>query len=97
VANATVGIEMGAAGSDMALETADVGVMADDLDNLPFAVGLSRKTSRIIRQNLWFSLGMVAILIPATIFCLKIGVAVPFDEGSTSLVVFYALRLLGYR
>jgi Cd2+/Zn2+-exporting ATPase len=97
MAHATVGIAMGAAGSDVALETADVALMADDLNHLPFAVGLSRKTSRIIRQNLWFSLGMVAFLVPATIVGLQIGAAVAFHEGSTLLVVFNALRLLGYR
>ena len=97
MANATVGIAMGAAGSDVALETADVALMADDLDHLPFAVGLSRQTSRIIRQNLWFSLGMVALLVPATVFGLRMGVAVLFHEGSTLLVVFNALRLLAYR
>lgn len=96
MANATVGIAMGAAGSDVALETADVALMADDLNHLPFAVGLSRQTSRIIRQNLWFSLGMVAFLVPATVFGLQIGVAVVFHEGSTLLVVFNALRLLAY-
>ena len=97
MANATVGIAMGAAGSDVALETADVALMADDLTHLPFAVGLSRKTSAIIRQNLWVSLGMVAVLIPATLFGLKIGEAVIFHEGSTLLVVANALRLLAYK
>ncbi|WP_293676200.1 heavy metal translocating P-type ATPase [uncultured Phenylobacterium sp.] len=97
MANATVGIAMGAAGSDVALETADVALMADDLRHLPFAVGLSRQTSRIIKQNLWASLGMVAFLIPATLFGLKIGAAVVFHEGSTLLVVANALRLLAYR
>lgn len=97
MANATVGIAMGAAGSDVALETADVALMADDLNNLPFAVGLSRQTSRIIRQNLWLSLGMVAFLIPATVFGLQIGAAVLLHEGSTLLVVFNALRLLAFR
>lgn len=97
MANATVGIAMGAAGSDVALETADVALMADDLNHLPFAVGLSRQTSRIIRQNLWFSLGMVAFLVPATVFGLRMGAAVLFHEGSTLLVVFNALRLLAYR
>lgn len=97
MANATVGIAMGAAGSDVALETADVALMADDLNHLPFAVGLSRRTSWIIKQNLWVSLGMVAFLIPATLFGLKIGAAVVFHEGSTLLVVGNALRLLAYR
>ncbi|MFO0903701.1 MAG: heavy metal translocating P-type ATPase [Pirellulales bacterium] len=97
MASATVGIAMGAAGSDVALETADVALMADDLNHLPFAVGLSRKTSRIIRQNLWFSLGMVAFLIPATVLGMQMGAAVLFHEGSTVLVVFNALRLLSYQ
>mgnify|MGYP003875196235 CR=1 FL=1 len=97
MANATVGIAMGAAGSDVALETADVALMGDDLDHLPFAVGLSRQTSRIIRQNLWLSLGMVTFLVPATIFGLRLGPAVLLHEGSTLLVVLNALRLLGYQ
>ena len=96
MANATVGIAMGAAGSDVALETADVALMSDDLRHLPFAVGLSRRTSSVIRQNLWVSLGVVAVLIPATIFGLSIGTAVIFHEGSTLLVVANALRLLVY-
>ncbi|MCV4860616.1 HAD-IC family P-type ATPase, partial [Escherichia coli] len=57
MANSTVGIAMGAAGSDVALETADVALMSDDLKRLPFAGGLSRATSRIIKQNLFVSLG----------------------------------------
>ncbi len=97
MANATVGIAMGAGGSDVALETADVALMADDLRALPFAVGLSRAARGIIRQNLWASLGMVAFLIPATIFGFAgIGVAVALHEGSTLLVVANALRLLAF-
>ena len=94
MANATVGIAMGAAGSDVALETADVALMADDLTALPFAVSLSRRSSQIIKQNLWASLGVVALLIPATIFGLGIGPAVLIHEGSTLIVVANALRLL---
>jgi Cd2+/Zn2+-exporting ATPase len=97
LASASVGIAMGAAGSDVALETADVALMGDKLEHLPFVVGLSRQTRRIIRQNLWASLGMVAILIPATILGMRMGVAVLFHEGSTLLVVANALRLLAYR
>ncbi|MBP9155920.1 MAG: heavy metal translocating P-type ATPase, partial [Xanthomonadales bacterium] len=97
LAAASVGIAMGAAGSDVALETADVALMGDQLDRLPFVVGLSRQTRRIIRQNLWASLGMVALLIPATMFGMKMGIAVLFHEGSTLLVVANALRLLAYR
>ena len=97
MAKATVGIAMGAAGSDVALETADVALMADDLRHLPFAVGLSRQSRAIIRQNVYVSLGIVAILVPATIFGLGIGPAVIAHEGSTLLVVFNALRLLAYK
>ncbi len=97
MANATVGIAMGAAGSDVALETADVALMADDLAHLPFAVGLSRSTRSIIRQNVFVSLGVVALLVPATILGLGIGPAVAMHEGSTLLVVINALRLLANR
>ena len=97
MASASVGIAMGAAGSDVALETADVALMADNLDHLPLAIGLSRSTKSIIRQNLWMSLGMVAFLVPATILGLNIGPAVALHEGSTLVVVFNALRLLAYK
>lgn len=97
MAHATVGIAMGAAGSDVALETADVALMGDDLGRLPFIIGLSRATSRVIRQNLWISLGMVAILVPATLAGLQLGAAVVFHEGSTLMVVANALRLLVWR
>jgi Zn2+/Cd2+-exporting ATPase len=97
MASATVGIAMGAAGSDVALETADVALMADDLSHLPFAVGLSRHTRGIILQNVFVSLGVVALLVPATIMGLSIGAAVAVHEGSTLLVVINALRLLAYR
>lgn len=98
MARSTVGIAMGAAGSAVALETADIALMADSLDHLPFAIGLSRKSSRIIKQNLWMSLGMVALLIPLTILGISgIGMAVIGHEGSTLIVVFNGLRLLAYR
>ena len=98
MANSTVGIAMGAAGSDVALETADIALMGDKLETLPFAIGLSRKATSIIKQNLWISLGIVTLLIPATIFGLAgIGLAVVIHEGSTLVVVFNALRLLAYK
>ncbi len=97
MARATVGIAMGGAGTDVALETADVALMADDLAKLPFAVALSRASRRIIRQNLFVSLGVVALLIPATLFgWAGIGLAVLVHEGSTVVVVVNALRLLAY-
>jgi Zn2+/Cd2+-exporting ATPase len=98
MAKSTVGIAMGAAGSDVALETADIALMADQLSNLPFAIGLSKKARTIINQNLVISLGMVAILVPLTLMgYAKIGPAVVGHEGSTILVVFNALRLLAYK
>lgn len=98
MAKSTVGIAMGAAGSDVALETADIALMADQLNKLPFAIGLSRQAHRIIQQNLVISLGMVAILVPLTIFGIaEMGPAVIGHEGSTLVVVFNALRLLTYK
>ena len=97
MAKSTVGIAMGAAGSDVALETADIALMADKLDNLPFAIGLSRQAKRIIKQNLIISLGMVAVLVPLTLMgIVAIGPAVVGHEGSTVIVVLNALRLLKY-
>jgi Cd2+/Zn2+-exporting ATPase len=98
MAKSTVGIAMGAAGSDVALETADIALMADKLENLPFAIGLSKKAHGIIKQNLIISLGMVVVLIPLTILGIAhIGPAVIGHEGSTLIVVFNALRLLAYK
>ncbi|MFJ8164409.1 heavy metal translocating P-type ATPase [Streptomyces sp. NPDC096136] len=97
MAGATVGVALGAAGSAVALETADIALMSDDLRRLPFITGLSRRASRIIRQNLWLSLGIVAVLVPATALGLGIGPAVLVHEGSTLLVVANALRLLRHR
>ncbi len=98
MANSTVGIAMGAAGSDVALETADVALMSDKIENLPFVIGLSRKSKFIIKQNLWISLSIVAFLIPTTIMgWASIGGAVAIHEGSTLLVVINALRLLRYK
>jgi Cd2+/Zn2+-exporting ATPase len=98
MARATVGVAMGGAGTDVALETADVALMADDLSRLPFAVALSRASRRVIRQNVFVSMAVVAVLIPATLFdWTGIGVAVLLHEGSTLAVVINALRLLAYR
>lgn len=97
MAKSTVGIAMGAAGSDVALETADIALMADKLNNLPFAIGLSRKAKLIIKQNLIISLSMVVLLVPLTIMgTIAIGPAVVGHEGSTLIVVMNALRLLKY-
>lgn len=98
LANATVGIAMGGAGTDVALETADVVLMSDDLSKLPFAVSLGRATRAIIRQNLFISLGVIVFLILASLMgWAAISMAIVFHEGSTIVVVLNALRLLGYR
>jgi Zn2+/Cd2+-exporting ATPase len=98
LAMATVGVAMGAGGSDVALESANVALMASDLSRLPFAIGLSRQAGRIIRQNLVIALGVIALLIPAALLGVaSIGPAIVLHEGSTVAVVLNALRLLGYR
>ncbi len=98
LASATLGVAMGGAGTDVALETADVVLMADDLSRLPFAVGLGRATRAVIRQNLLIALGVIALLMLSSVLGLAgIGIAILFHEGSTLVVVANALRLLGYR
>jgi Cd2+/Zn2+-exporting ATPase len=98
LAHATVGIAMGGAGTAAALETADVALMGDDLGRLPFAVGLSRKTRGVIRQNLYVSLGVIALLVVAAVTgVVGIGPAVVVHEGSTLVVIANALRLLAYK
>ncbi len=95
LAAATVGVAMGAGGTAVALETADVVLMGDDLGKLPFAIGLSRASSRIIRQNLVIALGVIALLVIASLFgVIPLSLAVVLHEGSTIVVVLNALRLL---
>ena len=72
--------------------------MGDDLSKLPFTIGLSRTSSRVIQQNLWISLGIVGFLMIVTLSGLAgIGFAVAIHEGSTLIVVANALRLLRYK
>lgn len=98
LAAATVGIAMGAGGTDVALETADVVLMASDLSKLPYALGLTRHALQVVKQNLTFALGVIAVLIFSALFN---WVSLPFGvvghEGSTVIVVLNGLRLLGYR
>ena len=98
LAMATVGIAMGRGGTDVALEAADIALMADDLQRIPFAIGLARFARTVIRQNVAVSMGMVFILIPLTLSGL-IGttLAVIMHEGSTVAVVINGLRLLAFR
>lgn len=98
LAAATIGIAMGAAGTDVALETADIVLMADDLTRIPYVIGLSRQTRRTLVQNLVFALGVILVLIGAV---LGVGLALPLSvighEGSTVVVSLNGLRLLGYK
>jgi Cd2+/Zn2+-exporting ATPase len=97
LAQATVGIALGGASTDVALETADVVLMADDLTKLPFSVGLGRATRRLILQNLAIALGVIMVLMIAALFGLAgLGVTIVIHEGSTLLVALNALRLLRY-
>jgi Cd2+/Zn2+-exporting ATPase len=98
LARATVGIAMGGAGTDVALETADVALMADDLSKLPFAIGLSRATRKVIFQNLAIALGVIILLIGLSVTGLaSLSLAVVLHEGSTLVVVANALRLLRFK
>ncbi len=102
LATAHVGIAMGAAGTDVALETADVVLMADDLAKLPFAVELSRRAEAIVRQNIIFSVAVIITLITLTVvvpifvsgFRLPLPLGVVGHEGSTLIVVTNGLRML---
>lgn len=98
LAHATVGIAMGGAGTDVALETADVALMGDDLSRLPFAVGLGRAARAVIQQNLTIALSVIVLLIVASLTgFIGLSLAVLIHEGSTLVVVTNALRLLGYQ
>ena len=95
LASATVGIAMGGAGTDTALETADVALMGDDLQKLPFIVNLSRKTLKIIKQNITFSLSIkflaLLLIIPGW---LSLWIAIVADMGATLLVTLNGLKLM---
>ena len=96
LARADVGIAMGAAGSEVALQAAEVALLSDDLERLASAHRLARRTMRIIRQNLIFAIGaMVVLVIGGLFFHLPLPIAVVGHEGGTLLVVLNGLRLLG--
>jgi len=98
LATAEIGIAMGAAGTDVALETADIVLMSDDLGKIPYVIGLSRKTRKTLVQNLTFAIGMILVLIASVLgFGLALPLSVIGHEGSTVLVSLNGLRLLGYK
>jgi Zn2+/Cd2+-exporting ATPase len=98
LAAASVGVVMGAAGTDIALETADVALMADDLTKLPEAIDLSRRTMRTVQANVAFSLGLKALFVVLVLLGHgALWLAVLADTGASLAVTAYALRLLGYR
>jgi Cd2+/Zn2+-exporting ATPase len=97
LAAATVGIAMGGASTDVALETANVALMADDLSKLPFAIGLGKASRAIINQNLAIAGGVILGLVFLTLTgATGMGIAILLHEGSTIAVVLNALRLLAY-
>jgi Cd2+/Zn2+-exporting ATPase len=95
LATAGVGIAMGAAGTDVALETANVVLMADDIEKVAAAIELGRRTKKIVKQNIIFAMGVVLLLVAGTFLD---NVNLPFGvighEGSTLLVIANGLRLL---
>jgi Cd2+/Zn2+-exporting ATPase len=97
LAAATVGFSLGGAGTDVALETADVVILADDLRRLPYAISLSRKTQQIIHQNLFFAFAvMLGLLVTTYLWTLPLPLAVLGHEGSTVLVILNGLRLFAF-
>lgn len=97
LATADIGIAMGAAGTDVALETADIVLMADDLGKIPYMIDLSHQTRKILTQNLVFAFSMIAILILAVFrVSLPLPLSVLGHEGSTVIVSLNGLRLLRY-
>lgn len=95
LAAADIGFAMAAAGSDTAIETADVALMDDDLRKLPAFIRLSRRTLRVLRQNIWLALGIKAVFVGLTLAgSATMWMAVFADMGVSLLVVFNGLRLL---
>jgi Cd2+/Zn2+-exporting ATPase len=98
LARASVGIVMGAAGSDAALETADIALMGDDLTKLPFTMRLSRRALAVIRQNIAFALLIKAVFLALALAGVAtLWMAVFADMGASLLVTLNGMRVLGYR
>jgi Cd2+/Zn2+-exporting ATPase len=98
MAAATLGVAMGAAGTDVAIETADVVLMSDDVEKIDYVIHLGKRARRVVRQNVFFSVGWMLFLV---VIALGVGIpltlAVVAHEGSTLVVVLNGLRLLGGR
>ncbi|MCC6487455.1 MAG: heavy metal translocating P-type ATPase [Candidatus Hydrogenedentes bacterium] len=95
MAEASFGIAMGAMGTDVAIETADIALMTDDLRRLPWLVRHSKRTLRVIRQNIFFALGVKAVFIVLAFAGLAtLWMAIAADTGASLLVIFNGLRLL---
>jgi Cd2+/Zn2+-exporting ATPase len=95
LARSSLGIAMGAVGTDAAIETADIALMSDDLSKLPWLIRHSKRTLSIIRQNIWFSLGVKLIFVVlAFAGFATLWAAIAADMGASLLVIFNSLRLL---
>jgi Zn2+/Cd2+-exporting ATPase len=95
MAAATLGIAMGAAGTDVAIETADVVLMSDDVEKVDYLIHLGKRARRVVRQNVWFSIGwMLMLVLVALTVGMPLTLAVVAHEGSTLLVAANGLRLL---
>jgi Cd2+/Zn2+-exporting ATPase len=95
MAVATLGIAMGAAGTDVAIETADVVLVSDEVEKVDYLIHLGRRARRVVRQNVYFSVGwMLMLVVVALTVGIPLTLAVVAHEGSTLLVVLNGLRLL---
>src|SRR5262249_47221087 len=95
LARATLGVAMGAAGTDAAIETADIALMSDDLAKLPWLVRHSRRALRVIRQNIAFALGVKAVFVVLTfVGYSSLWAAIAADMGASLLVILNGLKLL---
>jgi Zn2+/Cd2+-exporting ATPase len=95
MAAASIGIAMGAAGTDVAIETADVVLMSDDIEKVDYVIHLGKRARRVVRQNVFFSVGWMLMLVIVTLTVgMPLTLAVVAHEGSTLLVAANGLRLL---
>ncbi|MGY0039359.1 HAD-IC family P-type ATPase [Pedobacter sp. NJ-S-72] len=96
LATASVGIAIGSGGTDIAMETADVILMKDNIENIPFAIKLGRRTDRVIKQNIVFAIAVALTLVTLNFIggMINLPEGVVGHEGSTVLVILSGLRLL---